>query len=391
MQPCDVVIIGGGPAGASCARALGLAGADVLLLDRDHFPRQKPCAGWVTPAVLRTIGITPAEYAGEGRTLQPFTAFRTSVMANLKVRPTAALANLKVRPTAATANPEVRPASAAHVNTTAFAEPVSYGILRPEFDTFLLRRVTTPVLEGQPLTALRRTGGDWIVNERWRAPVVVGAGGHFCPVARLLRASARSPAGAVLTRCVERRLDSECGISGTMPELYFCADLEGYGWCIRKGDVLNVGIGRRTGAGFRAHVMNFAARLARDGRVPPAALDWHHWRGHAYTLAGDGGEVAGDGVLLIGDAAGLAARESGEGIGPAIESGLAAAGAIIAAHGGRHQDDLQSYAGWVAAHRPRDGVAAAIRKAAPAAMGRALLRSPAFARHVIEQFFLKAG
>jgi flavin-dependent dehydrogenase len=312
-------------------------------------------------------------------------------MANLKVRPTAVMANLTVGPTAAIRNLKVGPASAAHVNTTAFAEPVSYGILRPEFDTFLLRRVTTAVLEGQPLTALRRAGGDWIVNERWRTPFVIGAAGHFCPVARLLRASARSPAGAVLTRCLERRLDTECGISGTTAELYFCADLEGYGWCIRKGDVLNVGIGRRSGAGFRAHVMNFAAFLGRDGRVPPAALDWQHWRGHAYTLAGDGGEVAGEGVLLVGDAAGLAARESGEGIGPAIESGLAAAGAIIAARGGQHKDDLQSYAGWVAAHRPRDGVTAAIRKAAPATVGRALLRSPAFARRVIEQFFLKAG
>ena len=381
MQRCDVVIIGGGPAGASCARALGLSGADVVLLDRERFPRPKPCAGWVTPAAFRAIGITPAEYAEGGNTLQPFTAFRTSVMG-------------------------------AHVHTTTFAEPVSYGILRAEFDTFLLRRVTTPVFDGTPLTALRRLGGDWIVNERWHTPVVVGAAGHFCPVARLLRSPARSPGlgsnldfraarksrsdpglrGVVLARCMERRLDGEeCDIAGTAPELYFCADLDGYGWCIRKGSVLNVGIGRRRGADFRAHVMNFAAFLARGGRLPKSALDWKHWHGHAYTLAGDGGEVTGNGVLLIGDAAGLAVRESGEGIGPAIASGLAAAGAIASAHGGRRADDLQPYAAWAAAQRPRDGVAAAIRKAAPAAMGRGLLRSPAFSRRVIEQFFLKAG
>jgi flavin-dependent dehydrogenase len=38
-------------------------------------------------------------------------------------------------------------------------------------------------------------------------------------------------------------------------------------------------------------------------------------------------------VVLIGDAAGLAYAQSGEGIRPAIESGLLAAGAIVAAGG----------------------------------------------------------
>ena len=41
----DVIIIGAGPAGSSLAYFLTKEGIDVLLIDKDHFPRYKPCAG----------------------------------------------------------------------------------------------------------------------------------------------------------------------------------------------------------------------------------------------------------------------------------------------------------------------------------------------------------
>ena len=53
--------------------------------------------------------------------------------------------------------------------------------------------------------------------------------------------------------------------------------------------------------------------------------------------------LVGDGVLLIGDAAGLAYPESGEGIRPAIESGLLAAGVILAHAGRTGRDALEPY------------------------------------------------
>ena len=49
MDQCDVLIVGGGPAGSSCARALGYG--DVVVMDKMTFPRDKACAGWITPAV----------------------------------------------------------------------------------------------------------------------------------------------------------------------------------------------------------------------------------------------------------------------------------------------------------------------------------------------------
>jgi len=51
----DVVVVGGGPAGAATAWALARAGADVLVLDRARFPRDKPCAEYLSPEASRII------------------------------------------------------------------------------------------------------------------------------------------------------------------------------------------------------------------------------------------------------------------------------------------------------------------------------------------------
>ena len=57
MRSCDVLIVGGGPAGSTAAWKLKAAGADVLVLDRERFPRLKLCAGWITPEVVRDLGM----------------------------------------------------------------------------------------------------------------------------------------------------------------------------------------------------------------------------------------------------------------------------------------------------------------------------------------------
>jgi geranylgeranyl reductase family protein len=51
----DVVVVGGGPAGASTAFALASAGVDVAVLDRARFPRPKPCAEYLSPEASRCL------------------------------------------------------------------------------------------------------------------------------------------------------------------------------------------------------------------------------------------------------------------------------------------------------------------------------------------------
>jgi flavin-dependent dehydrogenase len=68
----EVLIVGGGPAGAATAWALARAGVDVLILDRARFPRDKPCAEYLSPQasrILDAMGALPAVEAAGGAQL----------------------------------------------------------------------------------------------------------------------------------------------------------------------------------------------------------------------------------------------------------------------------------------------------------------------------------
>jgi flavin-dependent dehydrogenase len=79
VETCDALIVGGGPAGSSCAWKLRQHGMAVTVLDKAPFPRNKVCAGWITPAVVHALQLDTGAYAGE-RVLQPITAFRTGLI-----------------------------------------------------------------------------------------------------------------------------------------------------------------------------------------------------------------------------------------------------------------------------------------------------------------------
>ena len=51
----DVVVVGGGPSGASCAYWLAEAGYDVLLLEKKHYPREKTCGDGLTPRSVKQL------------------------------------------------------------------------------------------------------------------------------------------------------------------------------------------------------------------------------------------------------------------------------------------------------------------------------------------------
>ena len=67
----DVIVAGGGPAGASTAWFLARAGVDVLVLDRARFPRDKPCSEYMSPQasrILAAMGVLDSiERAGAAR------------------------------------------------------------------------------------------------------------------------------------------------------------------------------------------------------------------------------------------------------------------------------------------------------------------------------------
>lgn len=54
-RAADVIVVGGGPAGAATAWALARNGVDVVVLDRAHFPRAKACAEYLSPQARRIL------------------------------------------------------------------------------------------------------------------------------------------------------------------------------------------------------------------------------------------------------------------------------------------------------------------------------------------------
>lgn len=354
MEACDVLIVGGGPGGSTCAGKLRAAGLDVVVLDKRTFPRDKTCAGWITPAVVAELGLDVKDYAAS-RVFQPITRFRTGMIRGRAVE-------------------------------TRYGAPVSYGIRRFEFDEYLLNRCGARLRLGEKLDTLVRDGTHWIINGAIRAPLVVGAGGHFCPIARRLGGEIKET--IVAAQEIEFPLSETQKRDGQVepesPELYFCKDLAGYAWCFRKGDYLNVGLGREDNVRVSEHVADFRTWMIEQGRIPRDTPVPGKFHGHAYILYGHTQRtLVGDGVLLIGDSAGLAYPQSGEGIRPAVESALMAAEVIVAARGDYSRLKLDPYREKIHARfgKPRPAVASGF---VPAAIMR-----PLAARLLATQWFTK--
>jgi len=314
VENCDALIVGGGPAGSSCAWKLRQHGMRVIVLDKARFPRDKVCAGWITPAVVQALQLDTQSYARE-RVLQPITGFRTGLIHGGCLE-------------------------------TRYPAEVSFGIRRCEFDDYLLQRSGARTQLGRALKSVEKRGRLWVVNGAIATPLLIGAGGHFCPVARLLGAKLGAVEQAVTAKEIEFEMNPEqradCRVRADTPELYFCRDFKGYGWCFRKGDYLNIGLGREGNQGLSEHLGDFCDFLRARGRIPRNIPDKFH--GHAYLLHGRSRRtLLDDGVLLVGDAAGLAYPESGEGIRPAVESGLLAAAALVEAGEDYSRQRLQSY------------------------------------------------
>lgn len=134
-----------------------------------------------------------------------------------------------------------------------------------------------------------------------------------------------------------------CTIKPDTPELFFLPDLSGYGWAVRKQQVLNIGLGRQDNKNLAQHVDEFIGFLKQRGKIATDIPT--RCKGHAYLLYGQNHRTLMDErVLLIGDAAGLAYPQSGEGIRPAVESALCAAATIIDARGDYSRARLAHYA-----------------------------------------------
>ena len=306
MELLDVIVVGGGPAGSTCAGLLKDHGLSVTLVEKAAFPRAKLCAGWVTPGVFETLHLSPETY-GLQNVLEPISMF---TVWDRKQK----------------------------AHEVAFGKTVSYGVVRKEFDAFLLKRSGVKTIENLTVRRINYFPDHVEVNGTLAAKMIVGAGGHFCPVSSSL-GNSTSDMYTLAAMESETELDDETikryvPYPGS-PEVIYLDDLKGYAWYFSKGRYLNIGIGSLRRKDVRRNLSIFLEKLRAAGRLPDELfLRLNPFTGHAYKMYPGGKRIiAGERVLLIGDSAGVSSNTSGEGIGPAVLSAVLAAETITQAQG----------------------------------------------------------
>jgi geranylgeranyl reductase family protein len=315
MRHVETIVVGGGPAGSTCARRLVQHGRDVVVLDKSRFPRLKLCAGWLTAKAMRDLEFTPRDY--------PHPIIELDIRTHLFGLP-----GLKWFPTPG----------------------ADYSIRRVEFDAWLLARSGAEVIEHE-VKAIRRDGERYIIDDTYSCRYLVGAGGTMCPVRRAL-----FPQGWEKSRqLVTLEKEFEYPARADRCHLYFRRGLAGYAWVVPKGNgFVNIGLGgkakyfKSSGRKIQDHFRDFIADLVRWGTLDAATAASLQETGHPYYLFTRRGQVKRDNCFLIGDSAGLATVDLGEGIGPAVESALMAVQEILGV--GSYRKDaisVSSLTGWV--------------------------------------------
>ena len=293
MKKVHTIIIGGGPGGSACAWMLRQHGIDVLILDKTSFPRQKICAGWITPGVFRLLGIAPEDY--------PFSIKRFDRL---------------------------------HFHVKKFHFPIKttqYAIRRIEFDQWLLSKAAVP-METHQVKNIVRKNKIYEIDDRYQCQFLVGAGGTHCPVYASLFKHIHPRSRRNLIVAVEKEYQSNAEID-QCHLWFFIHRLPGYAWILPKGDQwINIGIGgkqkklknqRKT---IIHHWQMFTQMLQKMNILKEIP---QHPKGHTYYLYHGGHPCHSHNAFIIGDAAGLSTIDMGEGIHAAVKSGFEAAKAII--------------------------------------------------------------
>ena len=339
----QVLVVGGGPAGSATAFFLARAGADVVLLDRARFPRDKTCAEYLSPEASRLLAEMGALDAVEGTGA-------------------AQLAGMKVR---APSGDVIDGRFAAEHGFRGFRDR-GFGVRRRVLDALLLDRARAAgarVVEGARVADLvrdargRATGvlaaaGEGDGPREWRADVVVGADGLRSVVARRLGLQRRFPLPRRLALVAHYRGVGGIGESGEM-----FVDHDGYAGLADVGDgVTNVAVvvpasrGRELAGdapGFLARWLAarpyLAHRFATAERISPVRAT-----GPFATYAR---RAWAPGAALVGDAADFFDPFTGEGVYSALRGGELLAPHVLAALGASPREADRALAAYDAERR----------------------------------------
>lgn len=313
----DVIVVGAGPAGAAAAICLAKKGRDVLLLDRQAFPRDKACGDGIPPgsmAVLSELGLKD----------QIIEAGFYPIHKLLLVTPGGYSLNPKFTPKKPGMDFFIAPR--VQFDYLLQQQAVKCGA------EFCRAQVSAPILDGSRVVGVRAS-----INGESReilGRVVLGADGATSAIARALSPKIKQEDTARIVAV--RAYIEDLEILPHTVEFYWYKDiLPGYAWIFPlNGNRANIGIGMRVDR-FRekkqslesllADFLNrppVKARLANGGRLQNIK-SWPLNLASAKNI-----QRVYHGALLIGDAASLIDPFSGEGIHNALISASIAAGVV---------------------------------------------------------------
>ncbi|MCK5240407.1 MAG: geranylgeranyl reductase family protein [Candidatus Thorarchaeota archaeon] len=300
----DLIVVGGGPAGATCARHAAQLGLEVLLIEKATHPRRKACGGGLTARVKDALDFDFSS------------AIEHEQCALRLVSPSGLVVE------------EVR------------SEPTGYTVRREDFDHLLLKKAEeagATVIQGSDVIDLVEdsSGVDVFTSEgSHRGGLLVGADGVNSVIARKSGLHPRWKDDEVAL-CIEASVPMDPSditrISGNPEwgervaiEIHLGALVHGYAWAFPKKSEYSLGIGVMVKhltdlkGSWKKFTEAFEARCGTK-------LDLADTTSMRIPVGGMIDKTSSRRIMLIGDAAGFVGPATGEGIYYAIESGKSAA------------------------------------------------------------------
>ncbi len=316
MVKYDAVICGAGPSGSTAAKCMAEKGLKVLLLEKDTFPRDKPCGGALRPKVIEEF-----DYVRNGIQKIPH-----SVSFRAKMYPPSLKNFVDYSP----------------------GKVVLYNVQRKHFDGMLAEFARSAGAELRESADVKRvTSKDdgyalqFKNGGEVKGDIFIGAGGMHDPVAKYLRKKEGLPEkwpesdiGLVVVEEYEVNENFILDRFGEEYTSYFHLkpkNLFGYAWVFSKQNVLNIGFGafwkEMKKINIRDEFKDYIRLLEKEGLIPDN-LKAGKPKGGLVPLRGGIKTSYSDRMLLIGDAAGFVSPLGGDGIYYGMCSGRMAADVV---------------------------------------------------------------